>query len=126
MTFALLLASTLCLAETSQNKAYVETDIPFSFHGRLTWGNGTPCFRIWIVGTHRLLGVPGGDLELASMPRAMESIFSNNTTAIVYADFKVTPLTSYKEGSLQMVRVDAATNLVIYSGDRFVERRKTP
>ncbi|HTO05622.1 MAG TPA: hypothetical protein VMR86_01070 [Myxococcota bacterium] len=32
-------------------------DACFSVHGRLALGNGNPGRRIWVVGTHRMLGV---------------------------------------------------------------------
>lgn len=102
---------------------YENTDGPFLFHGRLSIYNGTPCYRIWIIGTHRLLGVNGGDLEPAEMPKALQSIFTN-TTVEVYADFGVTPLTKYKKGVMQTVRIDSASNLVIYANGEYLERKR--
>jgi hypothetical protein len=111
--FALIVAAGEVMSAKFEN-----TNEPFTFHGRLSIGNGTPCYRIWIVATRRILGVGGGDLEPAEMPQALQSVFSN-TSVEVYADFAVTPLTKYEKGVMQMVRVDATSNLVIYVNGQY-------
>jgi prevent-host-death family protein len=96
-------------------------DAPFEIHGRLSIYNGNPTFRIWIIGTNRILGIPGGDLEPADMPEKLEKLFTD-TGIIVYGDFTVTPLTEYKPGVMQFVRIELAKNLVVYSTDRFMKK----
>ena len=120
-----LLASTLCFAgDKDLSKQYENTNSPFELHGRLPLYSGNPCFRIWIIGTKRLLGVQGGDIDPATMPTELEALFQANGSLRVYADFKVTPLTKYKKGHMQMVRIDSVKNLVIYQGDTFLEKMK--
>jgi hypothetical protein len=120
-----LLASTLCFAgDKDLSKQYENTNSPFRLHGRLSMYCGNPCFRIWIIGTKRLLGVRGGDLEPASMPPDLQAFFHTNASLRVYADFNVTPLTIYKKGHMQIVQIDSAKNLVIYSGEKFLKKMK--
>lgn len=101
---------------------YENTNQPFRFHSRLRIYNGNPTFRIWIIGPNRILGVKGGDLEPAEMPEKLEALMSHDTE--IYADFYVTPLTKYNKGVMQMVRIDAVENLVIYRGGQFVSKHK--
>lgn len=104
---------------------------PFKVHGRLSASNGNPLYRIWIVGTKRILGVPGGDLEPAEMPKELEQIFHSlveegrDPTSIgIYADFKVTPLTEYNQGYMQYVRINSVENLVIYCDGKLIKKLK--
>ena len=123
---AVSLACCLCLASNNEVTSYEDTDQPFDFHGRLGAYNGNPCFRIWIIGTHRVLGVSGGDLEPAAMPTELEELMvTNGFSTLIYADFNVSPLTKYEKGHMQMVQIDAVSNLVVYIGDQFIEKRKT-
>ncbi len=120
-----LLAATLSLAgDKDLSKQYENTNSPFELHGRLSLYCGNPCYRIWIIGTNRLLGVQGGDLEPASMPADLQALFHTNTRLRVYADFKVTPLTTYKKGHMQIVQIYSVKNLVIYSGDKLLKKMK--
>ena len=96
-------------------------DAPFEIHGRLSIYNGNSTFRIWIIGTNRILGIPGGDLEPADMPEKLKKLFTD-TGIIVYGDFTVIPLTEYKPGVMQFVRIESAKNLVVYSADRFMKK----
>jgi hypothetical protein len=104
-------------------KRYIETNSPFKLHGRLMIYNGTPSFRIWIIGTNRLLGIPGGDTEPADMPKALEDLFTEPGVQ-VYGDFEVTPLTKYKAGEMQLVKITSVENLIIYKGDTFYRKMK--
>ena len=118
-----ILTVSLCFSEENDSsKQYKNTNAPFSFHGRLQIYNGNPCFRIFIIGTNRILGVPGGDLEPADMPKELDNLFTE-TSIIIYGDFSVTPLTEYKEGEMQLVRIDTVKNLIIYNGDKFIKKQ---
>jgi hypothetical protein len=96
-------------------------DAPFEIHGRLSIYNGNPTFRIWIIGTDRILGIHGGDLKPADMPEKLKKLFTD-TGIIVYGDFTVEPLTEYRPGVMQFVRIKSAKNLVVYSGNRFMKK----
>ena len=90
-------------------------------HGRLSIYNGNPTFRLWIVGTNRILGISGGDLEPAEMPKQLEKLFTS-TNVTIYGDFTVSPITTYQDGVLQFVRIEKAKNLVVYSGSKFLNK----
>jgi hypothetical protein len=90
-------------------------------HGRLSLWNGTPSIRIWIVGTHRILGV-GGNGDKYFLPKALLDMMAWGKD--IYGDFYVTPLTKYKKGAMQMVRIDDARNLVIYRDGKYGGERK--
>jgi hypothetical protein len=101
---ALVLISTLPCAASDKPVAPC-----YSTHGRLSFWNGTPSTRIWIIGTHRILGVHGEDQEL---PDNLAKILNGNFDDEVYGDFLVCPLTQYKPGEMQIVSVKKASRLV--------------
>lgn len=90
-------------------------------HGRLSIYNGNPDFRLWKIGTHRLLGIYSGpgfgpfdpglneedDLEL---PANLEKY--DYTKVSVFGDFEVCPLVAEKEGRMQPACIEAARNLI--------------
>ncbi len=87
--------------------------------GRLSlYDGGAPRFRLWKIGTRRLLGVYGGPSDMSpdrdqnedspSLPSNLDFDF---TTVSVYADFEVCPLTAEKDGAMQAVCIEAAKNV---------------
>jgi hypothetical protein len=89
-------------------------------HGRLGAGNGTPAFRLWKVGTDRLLGIYSGpsidwryslDNENPELPANLLPKFKPLENR-VYADFEVCPLEPEKSGHMQAACVESATNIV--------------
>ena len=56
------------------------------------------------------------------MPKELDNLFTE-TSIIIYGDFSVTPLTEYKEGEMQLVRIDTVKNLIIYNGDKFIKKQ---
>ena len=90
-------------------------------HGRLTYYNGTPSSRIWIVGTKRLLGVRDPGDEIAYMPKELCDLMSWDRW--IFADFVVEPLTPYKQGVMQMVRVVSASKIVVTEKGKIVLRK---
>ena len=80
-------------------------------HGRLTYANGNPSSRIWMVGTKRVLGVRDGEGGVASLPKDLRDLMSWDRE--IYADFVVEPLTPHKAGVMQMVRVLSASRIVV-------------
>jgi hypothetical protein len=77
--------------------------------------NGTPTFRIWIVGTRRLVGVKeveaGDDPNLPLMPSSL-SRKTGGFDFEVFGDFEVCPLSKLREGEMQSVCVESASHLV--------------
>ena len=78
----------------------------FRVRGRLRAYNGNPTFRIWPVGTNRLLGVtgehPGAD---PIIPEDLRVTFDHD----LYADFEVCPFTPAKPGVMRRVCIESAT-----------------
>ena len=79
----------------------------YTTRGRLALYNGNPSFRIWKVGTDRLLGVREGSPENPMMPFDL----FYGTDAKIFADFKVCPLTKERPGWMQIVCVQSAENI---------------
>ena len=81
--------------------------------------NGTPEFRIWKIGSHRLLGVYSGpfvdrkslDNENPEFPLNVEEKFRPFKNRI-FADFEVCPLEPEKHGAMQAVCIESAKNIV--------------
>ncbi len=82
----------------------------FTVHGRLRAYNGNPTFRIWPVGTKRLLGVTGvkpGQEPI--LPRDLPCGFDCD----VFGDFLVCPFTDDKPGVMRRVCVESASNKTV-------------
>ena len=93
-------------------------------HGRLMFYNGTPSFRIWIIGTQRLLGVHevhyGDNPERPLMPDSIWKQTGGDELEL-YGDFEVCPLSKERKGWMQMVCIESANNVVTrpYDGPRY-------
>jgi hypothetical protein len=108
-------------AEATSNRA---VDRPLLLHGRLSFYNGSPSFRIWVVGTHKIMGVQDADKPGVTMPRELLDILSQNLSDIqIFADFEVIPLTEPKKGVMQIVRINAAKNIIVTHRDLAIIRR---
>ena len=96
----------------------------YSVHGRLFAANGTPTFRIWPVGTNRLLGIHN-DENPEALPPELRGPHAPSMGAgpdegdtVVYGDFTVCPLTRDRPGHMRMVTVKAVAHPVWVRGDR--------
>ena len=116
----LVMASAFSVSRASGAEQTNKTE-RLTVHGRLTYYDGNPSARIWIVGTKRLLGVRESGDEVASMPDELRKLLSWDRE--IFADFVVEPLTSYKEGVMQMVRVVSASKIVVTEKDKIVLRK---
>lgn len=76
----------------------------FTVHGRLDLYNGGPSTRIWVVGTHHMLGV---DNEILPEKAALKLDWETD----VYGDFVVCPLAREQKGHMQSVCVESASHL---------------
>jgi len=133
MRYALISALALCaLAAQALPQATAQRKIPcktpeiaascYWTHGRLNFANGAPSYRIWKIGTKRILGVYSGpsrypprtdkDSELPEFPAEIDKVFRppNNT---VYADFEICPLEQERKGEMQAVCIESAKNVVV-------------
>src|SRR5712692_1981570 len=105
-------------------------------HGRLSVGKATPPFRLWKIGTRRILAVLNGpshypprtvdDLENPEFPAELDQAYEadnrrhRKATGImwaipppVFADFEICPLEPEHKGWMQGVCIESATNIFI-------------
>jgi hypothetical protein len=88
-------------------------------HGRLRAYNGTPAFRLWKIGTRRLLGIYSGpgnmpalDNENPEFPPDVQRLlrpFDNQ----IFADFEVCPLEPEYPGKIQAACIESAKHMVV-------------
>jgi hypothetical protein len=90
-------------------------------HGRLSLYNGSPSYRVWKVGTHRILGIYSGpgfekryplDNENPELPVNVERAFKSPYSQI-FADFEVCPLEPEVAGAMQAACIETAKNIVV-------------
>lgn len=87
-------------------------------HGRLFAANGRPSFRIWIVGTRRILGVShrvADESHRPLLPANVWAAFGDGQAfgTFVYGDFEVCPFTRDRPGWMRLVCIASARNLVV-------------
>ena len=101
---ALLLAATPCKTNPELAGAC------FTVHGRMRAYNGNPTYRIWRIGTNRLLGVTGVHPgENPIMPEGLACGFDCD----VFADFEVCPFAKEQPGVMQRVCIESAKNVSV-------------
>jgi len=86
----------------------------FTVHGRMRLYNGTPCVRIWPIGTHRILGVSENrfyNAEYANLPPELSKLLRGENE--IFADFIVCPFMPDEPGVMRLVCVDSASNIVV-------------
>jgi hypothetical protein len=86
----------------------------YKVKGRMFLSNGTPSFRIWPIGTKRILGVSEARFmrsDYANMPDDLAQRLNCETA--IYADFIVCPFTKNKPGVMRLVCVESAKNISI-------------
>lgn len=114
---AIALAAINASASLAEGKNSCATDTRvvepcFTVRGRLAAYNGAPNIRIWVVGTHRVLGISQGryapsgyDMLPSGMPQAIEP------EAFYFGNFTVCPFTKEEPGLMRMVCVAAVDKL---------------
>ena len=94
----------------------------FTLRGTLRLYNGNPTYRIWRVGTKRILGVLCDEEPI--VPANLESAMSEDSKASwdrdFSGDYEVCPFTAAKPGWMQFVCVEKVSNLVVF--DRLLKR----
>ena len=91
-------------------------------HGRLNFANGAPSYRIWKIGTKRILGIYSGpsaypprtdkDSELPEFPPEIDRVFRPPDNWI-FADFEICPLEPERKGEMQAACVESAKRIVV-------------
>jgi hypothetical protein len=123
--FAASTYSTGFSVSTSKRRIPCETPVDASScywaYGRLGSYLGTPSFRLWKIGTHRVLGIYSGpsvdrynclDNEDPEFPPKVEKAFHPFGNRI-FADFKICPLEPERAGVMQAACIEAAKNIVV-------------
>jgi hypothetical protein len=117
LTALVLSGSALCFGAGEEKPA----GPAFQVHGRLSLYNGNPGFRIWIVGTKRILGIAESPPEEPLMPAKLFDLARGEN--LIFGDFTVVPLTKDEPGVMRMVRVIRAERIVITDGSLNLIRR---
>ncbi len=84
-------------------------------HGRLMAYNGTPSWRIWVIGTHRLLGIHEVDLNEEDIEHPLMPLTLHFDTGFDYTffgDFEVCPLERQMPHTMQTVCVASARHII--------------
>ncbi len=119
----MIAACTATASDTSQRK--IPCKVPANtaschwIHGRLAAYNGAPAFRLWEIGTHRLLGISSGpnatdplDNEHPEFPASVRDKLKPFENKIV-GDFEVCPLEQKKTGWMQAACIESAKKIVV-------------
>jgi hypothetical protein len=97
--------------------------------GRVTLGAGTPAYRMWKVGTKRLLGIYSGpsvdrrsiDNEDPEFPVNVQQSWQARTGHTLWGDFEVCPLEPERSGIMQAACVESAKNIFIQDWSNILE-----
>jgi hypothetical protein len=95
----------------------------FTIHGRLSCYNGGSTFRIWIVGSKRMLYVAGDTTPALAR---LNEFFADGDAWFkrdIFADFTVEPLVSDIKGHMRPVRIINIKHVVISSDGKVIARR---
>ena len=95
--------------------------------GRLHIYNGTPSYRLWKIGTTRLLGIYSGpsvwtgdpairDNEDPELPASLQKVYRSPFEQ-VFADFEVCPLEPERPGFMQAACIESAKNIFVQKPD---------
>lgn len=79
-------------------------------HGRLSAFNGAPTFRVWVIGTKRVLGISDRDASpsFEKLPASLRKEVSFEHSVI--GDFLFCPFSAEKPGVMQFGCVESAEN----------------
>ena len=87
----------------------------FKLRGRLSFYNGNPSFRIWPVGTTRLLGISGGRFahpDVDNIPPQVRARLGGLDDEL-FADFTVCPFENDQPRVMRLICVESAMNIVL-------------
>ena len=115
---ALAFAATTVVAATPCERSIDRVGKCFWVHGRLMAYNGAPAFRIWPMGTHRMLGVnvpKGEDSENPRFPAEVNAAWGPRFDAFstaLFGDYLVCPFSRPRGGWMQYVCVAKARRVI--------------
>jgi len=129
LSFLIFLLLSCCLGkERAAHQRKIACKIPtnaascYWARGRLSYYNGTPAFRLWKVGTHRLLGIYSGpsvdrygeDNESPELPQNVKVGFGEESFGL----FEVCPLEPERDGAMQAACIETAKNIFVQTLDK--------
>jgi hypothetical protein len=88
---------------------------------RLSFYNGTPSYRLWKIGTNRLLGIYSEpsvdrrsvDNEDPELPANVQRAWLSRIGQQVFADFEVCSLEPERPGFMQAACIESAKNIFV-------------
>ena len=90
--------------------------------GRLAFYNGNPPYRVWKIGTRRVLGIFSGpaiwpprdqrDQLSPALPVNIEAVF-NPPNNRIFADLEICPLEAERSGWMQAVCIESAKDVSV-------------
>jgi hypothetical protein len=91
--------------------------------GRLGVYNGNPSFRVWRIGTTKIVGIHSGpgaqrrdpeDGEHPEFPPNVERLMDRVVDGHrIFADFEICPFTPERKGEMQFGCIESAKNVVV-------------
>jgi hypothetical protein len=92
-------------------------------HGRLGVYNGNPSFRVWRIGTRKIVGIHSGpdaqrhdplDGEHPEFPANMRKVEPGLTEGHrIFADFEICPFAPQRPGEMQFGCIESVKNIVV-------------
>jgi hypothetical protein len=92
-------------------------------HGRLGVFNGNPSFRVWRIGTTKIVGIHSGpdarrrdpaDGEHPEFPSNIERLVDGLVNGHrIFADFEICPFAPERRGEMQFGCIEAAKNILV-------------
>ncbi len=137
----ILLACSTGLGQSKKSERTIPCKTPeianscYWTRGRLSVANGNPSYRLWKVGTHRLLGIYSGpaafngqtqakyalDNEGPQLPSNVESALWRSVEGswpnVIFAEFEVCPLNGEKPETMQAACIESAKNIQVKKND---------
>ncbi len=125
MRTVLAFISMLLLVEGLQAEVFTgeNQNDQFTIHGRLSCYNGGSTFRIWIVGSKRMLYVAG---DATPALDRLNKFFGDGDLWFkrdIFADFTVEPLAADIKGHMRPIRILAIKHVVITKDGKVIAQR---
>lgn len=126
MRTILAFITVVLLAESLQGEVFTgeNQNDQFTIHGRLSCYNGGSTFRIWIIGSKRMLYVAG---DTTPALERLNKFFGDSDgwfTRDIFADFTVEPLDPDIKGHMRPIRILAIKHVVITKDGKVIAKKE--
>jgi len=89
--------------------------------GRLEIWNGAPTYRIWVVGTKRVLGLKGVGEDMNKLPTEVARLWRRPADGPfgyrILGDFRVCAITEQRPGEMQFVHLEGGQRMRLLGPD---------